>query len=82
MIAARSGQTNRGIESEHESHSLRDMRPVAINITREINTDSAGNREMNAKSRPFEDLGPSLDGAERFAENRGNIQYLPHKDSL
>ena len=40
MIAARSGSAHRGIESGTETHSLRDMRPVTIQITREINTDS------------------------------------------
>ena len=39
MIAVRSGPSSRTMESEAQAHTLRELHPVAIKITTEVNTD-------------------------------------------
>ena len=71
MIAARSGRPVRGSESEAESHSMRDMRPVAIKITREINSDSTPGRVSSSKPTMLQDFEEALDDGEGEGDSEG-----------
>lgn len=78
MIAARSGRDRYGTESETDSRrTLRDnipMRPVAIKITTEVNSDSRTDQVSKSKTSTLETVGQSDDVEGQY--QKGNYEDI------